>query len=439
MLMGDFNINLLNHNIDKSTSNFIDTVYSASFFPTINSPTRITTTSKTMINNIFYNNITEEITPGKITTSISDHLTQFIFTKNQNYSENEKQEIEINSFRNYDKDLFTSELARINWKEYLKLEENDVNKSFELFLNKINYLFNKHCPETKITVKEKCYNRPWLTPGILKSIKVRDKLNKQSYRCKKEPRKTELFNKFKHYRNQIINLTRICKEQYFKEFFANNKKNSKKIWDGIRTILNTKKQKSFKQITLSINKIKVTNELEITDYFNSFFTSIDNNLVDKIPPTQKSFSSYLFNKNENSFFLAPTTKEEIEDIIKNFKLNKALGPNSIPIRILKDQEEEIAKPLHDLISTCFNLGLFRDLLKIAKVIPIFKNKGSSQDCSNYRPISLLSNLSKIIEKLLYQRLYAFLSEHNCLYKHQFGLGKPSLYKPCLNKYYRIYS
>ena len=212
MLMGDFNINLINHNIDKSTSNLIDTMYSASFFPTINSPTCITTTSKTTIDNIFY--ITEEITSGNITTSISDHLTQFIFTKNQNYSENEKQETEINSFRNYDKDLFTSELARNNWKEYLKLEENGVNKSFELFLNKINYLFNKHCPKTKITVKEKCYNRLWLTPGILKSIEVRDKLNKQSYRCKKEPRKTELFNKFKHYRNQIINLTRICKEQW---------------------------------------------------------------------------------------------------------------------------------------------------------------------------------------------------------------------------------
>ena len=124
--------------------------------------------------------------------------------------------------------------------------------------------------------------------------------------------------------------------------------------------------------------------------------------------------------NENSFFLAPTTIEEIEDIIQNFKLNKALGPNSIPIRILKDQKEEIAKPLNDLINTCFNLGLFPDLLKIAKAIPIFKNKGNSQDCSNYRPISLLSNLHKIIEKLLYQQLYAFLNEHNCLYKHQFG-------------------
>ena len=198
------------------------------------------------------------------------------------------------------------------------------------------------------------------------------------------------------------------------------KKTLKKIWDDIRTILNTKKQKSFKQITLSINKIIVTNELEITDHFNSFFTSIANNLVDKIPPTQKSFSSYLFKTNENSFFLAPTTTEEIEDIIKNFKLNKAFGPNSIPIRILKDQKEEIAKPLHDLINTCFSLGLFLDLLKIAKIIPIFKNKGSPQDCSNYRPISLISNLSKIIEKLLYQCLYAFLNEHNCLYKHQFG-------------------
>ena len=81
--MGDFNINL-NCNIDKNTSDYEDMLYSHAFFPTINSPTQITPYSKTLTDNIFYNNVTKNIIPGNITTSIPDHLTQFSLISNQN-------------------------------------------------------------------------------------------------------------------------------------------------------------------------------------------------------------------------------------------------------------------------------------------------------------------------------------------------------------------
>ena len=77
--MGDFKINNLNRDSDGDTSSFIDTIYSNSLYPTINIPTRITSTSKTLIDNILYSNITKSIPVGNIVTSISDHLTQYIF------------------------------------------------------------------------------------------------------------------------------------------------------------------------------------------------------------------------------------------------------------------------------------------------------------------------------------------------------------------------
>ena len=61
-----------------------------------------------------------------------------------------------------------------------------------------------------------------------------------------------------------------------------------------------------------------------------------------------------------------------------------------------------------------------DNLKISKVIPVFKDKGNYLECNNYRPISLLSNINKIIEKLMHERLYSFLSKHKCIYDRQFG-------------------
>ena len=101
-------------------------------------------------------------------------------------------------------------------------------------------------------------------------------------------------------------------------------------------------------------------------------------------------------------------------------LNKANGPNSIPVKILRDMKSEISVPLSALSNFSFNTGIFTSSLKLARVIPIFK-KGDQQDCNNYIPISVLSNIRKSIEKLLYNRLYKFLNQNKCLYNNQFGL------------------
>ena len=68
----------------------------------------------------------------------------------------------------------------------------------------------------------------------------------------------------------------------------------------------------------------------------------------------------------------------------------------------------------------FEMGTYPHNLKITKVNPIFKNKGDPLHFGNYRPISLLSNINKIFEKIVYKRLYSFLNKYNCIYNLQFG-------------------
>ena len=92
------------------------------------------------------------------------------------------------------------------------------------------------------------------------------------------------------------------------------------------------------------------------------------------------------------------------------------------MKILNDLKKELSKPLTTLINLTFSLGLSPNYLKIAKVIPVLK-KGNQQECSNYRPISLLTNISKLIQKLLHNRLCSFLEQNNCLFKYQFGFKK----------------
>ena len=103
-------------------------------------------------------------------------------------------------------------------------------------------------------------------------------------------------------------------------------------------------------------------------------------------------------------------------------MNKSSGPKSIPYKILNLLKKYISKQLADLFNLSVSSGVFPSLLKIAKVVPVHK-KDSKLDCRNYRPISLLSNIEKILEKLMYKRVYQFLTENNIIYDLQFGFRK----------------
>ena len=126
------------------------------------------------------------------------------------------------------------------------------------------------------------------------------------------------------------------------------------------------------------------------------------------------------NRNQLNFVIAHISNEEIIDIIHSLK-NTSSGPSSIPLKMLLIIPDLIILPLAHIINMSLLTGVYPDLLKIAKVIPIHKG-GSTQDINKYRPISL-SIFDKIIEKLIHKRLYNFLESQNILYINQFGFRK----------------
>ena len=128
------------------------------------------------------------------------------------------------------------------------------------------------------------------------------------------------------------------------------------------------------------------------------------------------FSSDILLPFSNSNDLNSHDTEDIEDINKTLNICKSIAINSILTRLLKHFYKEINQKL---INLSFETGIFPDFLKLAKITPIFK-KGDLLQCSNYRPISLTSNISKIMEELVHQHLYIFLEYSNVLYDKQFG-------------------
>ena len=245
--------------------------------------------------------------------------------------------------------------------------------------------------------------------------KILNKIKKEREEIKKE----ELFVNYKVIRNKIVNDLRVSKSVYFKTYFENHKKNMKKTWDGIRSIINIK-QKNYSNISsINIENKCLYDDKEISEEFNKYFSTIGINLQSRIRNADTRFHQYLKNRNFNSLFLFPTDATEVEKWILKIEFNKSSGPFSIPPRILKLIIKEISSPIASIINLSFSTGSFPDILKISSVVPIHK-KGSKLKVDNYRPISLLSNLSKIFEKIMYTRIYSFLCKYNCLSELQFG-------------------
>ena len=203
-LMGDFNIDLLKHNKGDVSSSFLSTLAEGGFLPSISIPTRITTKSKTLIDNIFFNNFSNDFTSGNFTTSISDHLSQFlIFDQNIAKQETPKYKMQ-RDYRNFDEQNFIQDISSINWDRELQLNCGNPNFSTESFVSIINKTLNKHAPLKKKRVKKYNTNRkPWITIGILTSFKKRDQLHRKYIKCKNPGKKEALFQDYKRYRNMV--------------------------------------------------------------------------------------------------------------------------------------------------------------------------------------------------------------------------------------------
>ena len=133
-----------------------------------------------------------------------------------------------------------------------------------------------------------------------------------------------------------------------------------------------------------------------------------NQLQSKIYRYGQDFTKYLKNRNEYTFFLHPTEETEIINIIKSINVCKVSGPHSIPTDILKLIKENIGKPLAYIVSLSFGKGEYLVPPKTSKTVPVFKEKGSKLDCSNYRPISLCPMLIKYLKNLC---LKGFMTSH----------------------------
>ena len=191
------------------------------------------------------------------------------------------------------------------------------------------------------------------------------------------------------------------------------------MWRGIKKIISSNNSNHTFPTAISVNNETITNPSDIANAFNNYFAKIAINIQSSIRFSKKKYCDYLPPLNIESFFLTPTDSTKVPNIIFSLNQSKSDGSNCIPIKILKLLNKDISDQLAILFNQSFSSGIFPSILKTSKIIPIYK-KGSKLECSNYRPISLLSNIDKILERLMYNRLYNFLEKKEIIFSLQFG-------------------
>ena len=170
--------------------------------------------------------------------------------------------------------------------------------------------------------------------------------------------------------------------------------------------------------TLKTSDGLITNKNKMAEEFNKYFTNIGPNLAAKITTVRHNFKRYLPRINTKMHYEELSTIE-FEKAFKSLKRNKAKGIDNINGNIVIDVYNEIKEPLFNVCKSSLRNGIFPDALKYAKVKPIFKT-GDMSEVGNYRPISGLPFFSKILEKIMYNRVYSYLTKHKLLFKKQFG-------------------
>ena len=227
---------------------------------------------------------------------------------------------------------------------------------------------------------------------------------------------------FKSIKNKINNEIRKEKSHFFKNNWDMAKNDSKKQWKVINKLINQNGNKKDINHSIVVDNRSISDPLERANLFNKYFTNIGETIVTSINQKisiNKSTLNYEEENTEHSMLLLPTNAAEINEVLLKLNKNSAAGYDNISVRDILIIKEKLLPILTRLINNIFLSGIFPEVLKIGKVIPIHK-AGDLTDIQNYRPITEVCTFSKIIECLMKNRTIKFVTKYIGFDKFQYG-------------------
>ena len=413
----DHNLDLLKHHSHPPTKEFVDMNLDLNLIPTITKPTRITKTSATLLDNIIVGRLFHNFVANIAISDISDHLPILMSSYQPKMYKKQPLTVKSRVLNDITCSKILETLDQINWDQCLIGLK--TNAAYTCFHTKLQEVLDEISPIKAIKIKPcKIVKDPWMSPGLLKCVHKQKQLYKGHM---KAPQDTLLMDKYKNYTNKLQQILRKTKEDYYKTKCQEYRNNTSRLWKMINRITNKLNDKSSAVDYLKIDQIETYDSKTITEEFAKHFSSVGKKYADQITKSNTSFNQYLKNITPfpNSIYMLPTNRGEIETLIDKLPNKTSKGNDNISNLLLKKLKPSIIIPLEIIFNKSIEEGVFPDDMKLADVIPLYKNKEKFL-VTNYRPISLLVTISKVLEKIIYKRTYGFLCSTGQLYQSQYG-------------------
>ena len=371
----------------------------------IEKSTRITETSESLIDLIFTSNTEKIGESGILHLSISDHSLVYAVRQTR-VTRKPPRTITFRNYNKFDEKQFVEELKNVPFHVIEACDDPDT--TWSIWKTMFTEVCDKHAPVVTRKVRgELC---PWLTEDITKIMRERDHMHKKAIKSGI----SDDWEIYRSLRNKTNNCIRRSKESYYKTQLLENKNNPKGIWKLLKKLI-PRKTKSPPSIMESEGQ-QTPSPTSIANRFNQYFSTIGSKLCNALSRRESQRPSSPPNW---TFHFNPVEIESVTKQLKQLKTNKAAGLDNMPGRLLKVSAPIIAPSLTYIYNLSLSTSTFPYEWKAAKVTPLFKS-GDRNLTENYRPISILPIVAKIIEKEVHSQVYAFLLEHKLLNKHQHG-------------------
>ena len=414
----------LNHNLDflkgekhPQTQTFLEFNLDSDLMPTITRPTRVTQKSATLIDNVFISKkLQSKFASNILIDDISDHFPSIVFLRDQKLCKNETVKLQTREINGSKITELKAIIDKVKWEE--NLNELNANESFNSFHTLLVETVETVIPEKTKTIKyNKVVQDPWLHPGLRKCLQRQKVLYMSMLRSGRK----KASEKYKNYRNTLKKLIRFSKSQYFQTKCTEFKNSSKKLWGLINQTLSKSNNKLDSIDRIRVDNIYKCDAKSITSAFCNHFSKVGKNYAERISKSNKKIEEYLKNIeiNQHSLFLTPITESELKSLITALLNKKSSGHDNVNNILLKQLKDSVVKPMTICVNKSLSEGLFPQVLKLTDVCPLFKSKDKSET-SNYRPISLLLTLLKLLEKIMCDKVYTFLNDTNQVYVSQYS-------------------
>ena len=413
-ILGDLNCDLLKPEPDSATKRIKMLYELYQFNQLIDKATQVTMTTSSLIDHMVTNTPEKIASTGVIHTGISDHSLIFAIRKIHVVVKQAANTIEIRNMKKFNEQNFLRDLSNQCW-DYVYFYADNPNDMWKIWKQLFLEVLNKHAPLQTKRIRSR--KTPCLTNDIKNLINTRDSLKRKAVI-------TNVENDWQNYkiaRNKVNIELRKTKRDYFSNKIAGQKCNPREAWKTINSLMG-RKNKSAIVNELSIGDNKLSNSRDIAKGFNEFFSNIGPDLASKIDTSNYNFLDYMQNAKSEFTQFELITVDKLYHLLSGLSSNKATCVDKISSKILRIASPIISNSLTYIFNQAVTSCSFPLEWKVAKVTPLYKS-GPRNSPGNYRPISVLPIVSKIMERVLYDQLYNYLTKFELLSDCQFGFRK----------------